>query len=192
MPLKVTFELSDKDLRHFKQVMKEARSKARSRPESKLIKSAKDLLTHVRGGDLPQFVRERLLQLEIMIGMLEDEEWDLQGQDRERVTSALAYFDEPLDLIPDHVPGFGFLDDAVMVELVVLELKHDIEAFQDFCAYRTAEEKRRGRSDDEVTRSQWVGAKRKQLHQRMRRRRQARRGRNTSRSRRSRSPFSLW
>ena len=192
MPLKVTFELSDKDLRHFKQVMKEARSKARSRPESKLIKSAKDLLTHVRDGDLPQFVRERLLQLELMIGMLEDEEWDLQGQDRERVTSALAYFDEPLDLIPDHVPGFGFLDDAVMVELVVQELKHDIEAYQDFCTYRKAEEKRRGRSDDEVTRSQWVGAKRKQLHQRMRRRRQARRGRDTSRSRRSRSPFSLW
>jgi uncharacterized membrane protein YkvA (DUF1232 family) len=191
VPLKVTFELSDKDLRHFKQVMKEARSKAQARPESKLVKSAKELLEHVREAEMPQFVRERLLQLEVMISMLEDSEWALEGQDRERVTSALAYFDEPLDLIPDHVPGFGFLDDAVMVELVVRELKHDIEAFQDFCIYRKAEEKRRGRSDDEVTRSQWVGAKRKQLHQRMRRRRRAR-VRSGGRSRRTRSPFSLW
>ena len=191
MPLKVTFELSDKDLRHFKQVMKEARSKARARPEPKLVKSAKDLLEHVREAEMPSFVRERLLQLEIMIGMLEDDEWALEGQDRERVTSALAYFDEPLDLIPDHVPGFGFLDDAVMVELVVRELKHDIEAYQDFCAYRKTEEKSRKRSDDDVTRAEWVGAKRKQLHQRMRRRRRAR-VRTASRGRRSRSPFSLW
>lgn len=191
MPLKVTFELSDKDLRHFKQVMKEARGKARTRPEAKLVNAAKELLEHVRGAELPGFVRERLLQLEIMIQMLEDDEWGLEGKDRERVTSALAYFDEPADLIPDHIPGFGFLDDAVMVELVVRELKHDIEAFRDFCAYRKVEEKRRARGEDDVTRAEWVGAKRKQLHQRMRRRRQAR-VRSSSRSRRSRSPFSLW
>ena len=170
--------------------MKEARSKARARPETKLVKSAQELLEHVREAEMPQFVRERLLQLEIMIQMLEDSEWALEGQDRERVTSALAYFDEPLDLIPDHVPGFGFLDDAVMVELVVRELKHDIEAFRDFCAYRKSEEKRRKR-EDEVTRAEWVGAKRKQLHQRMRRRRRAR-VRTAGRARKSRSPFSLW
>ena len=191
MPLKVTFELSDKDLRHFKQVMKDARAKAQSRPEAKLIQSAKELLDHVRDAEMPEFVRERLLQLEVMTAMLEDDEWALEGQDRERVTSALAYFDEPLDLIPDHVPGFGFLDDAVMVELVVLELKHDIEAFEDFCAYRKSEEKRRGRSDDEVTRAQWIGSRRKQLHQRMRRRRRSR-ARSASRSGSGRSPFSLW
>ena len=74
MPLKVTFELSDKDLRHFKQVMKEARSKARARPETKLVKSAQELLEHVREAEMPQFVRERLLQLDIMIQMLEDSE----------------------------------------------------------------------------------------------------------------------
>jgi uncharacterized membrane protein YkvA (DUF1232 family) len=191
VPLKVTFELSDKDLLHFKQVMKEARSKARARPETKLMKSAKELLEHVREAEMPVFVRDRLLQLGIMIEMLEDSEWALEGQDRERITSALAYFDEPLDLIPDHVPGFGFLDDAIMVELVARELKHDIEAFRDFREYRKAEEKRRGRSDDDVTRAEWLGSKRKQLHQRMRRRRKAR-GRSSSRSGSSRSPFSLW
>ena len=190
MPLKITFELSDKDLSHFRQVMREARTKAEARPESKLIESARELLEHIKDSDLPQFVRERLLRLETMIQMLEDAEWLLEGEDRNRVTSALAYFDEPLDLIPDHIPGFGFLDDAVMVELVVRELKHDIEAFEDFCAYRKGEDKRRGR-ENEVSRAEWVGAKRKQLHQRMRRRRRAR-VRTEARSRPSRSPFSLW
>ena len=64
MPMKVTFDLSDKDLRHFKQVMKEAREKARSRPESRLMKSASQLLEHVRRAELPAFIRERLMHLE--------------------------------------------------------------------------------------------------------------------------------
>jgi uncharacterized membrane protein YkvA (DUF1232 family) len=187
--MKITFELSDSDLRHFRRVMREARTRAKSRPESQLISSARELLSHVKDAGLPLFVRERLLRLDTMIRMLDDPEWNLTGTDRDRVTSALAYFDEPLDLIPDHVPGFGFLDDAVMVELVVRELRHDIEAFRDFDAYRQAEAKRRGREPD-ATRAEWVGAKRKQLHQRMRRRR---RGRARSRgAAKGRSPFSLW
>jgi len=191
VPLKVTFELSDADLRHFRKVMREARSRAKHSDETALVASARQLLDHVKEAQVPDFVRTRLVQLETMIAMLEDSEWDLKGVDRDRVTSALAYFDEPLDLIPDHVPGFGFLDDAVMVELVVRELKHDIEAFEDFCAYRRAEEKQRGGREADVTREEWIGAKRRQLHSRMRRRRQ-----RTRRSRatpgRGRTPFSLW
>ena len=158
--------------------------------EEKLIGSARRLLDQIREASLPAFVASRLLRLETMIEMLADSEWKLVGADRERVVSALAYFDEPMDLIPDAVPGFGFLDDAIMVELVLRDLKHDVEAFDDFCAYRRAEEKRRGKAG-EVTRSEWVGAKRTQLHQRMRRRRRSR-GRAASRSGRSRSPFSLY
>ena len=189
MPMKITFELSDSDLRHFRRIMREARTRARNRPENQLVASARELLGHIRDAGLPTFVRDRLLQLETMIGMLEDPEWDLKGTDRDRVASALAYFDEPLDLIPDHVPGFGFLDDAVMVELVVRGLKHDIEAFKDFDAYRRNEAKRRGR-EAPATRAEWIGAKRKQLHQRMRRRRRGRaRG---GRAAKTRSPFSLW
>jgi len=88
------------------------------------------------------------------------------------------------------VPGFGFLDDAVMVELVVRDLKHDIDAFSDFCNYRKTETKRRGKESD-ISRDEWIAAKRGQLHQRMRRRRRSR-SRASARGSRTRSPFSLW
>lgn len=190
MPLKVSFELSDKDLRHFKRVMAEARGKAKQQQEKELIASARALLGQIREAALPDFIQSRLLRLETMIAMLEDSEWKLTGADRERVTSALAYFDEPMDLIPDAVPGFGFLDDAIMVELVVRDLKHDVTAFEDFCAYRKAEETRRGK-ESAISRDEWVGAKRTQLHQRMRRRRRSR-SRSAARSRRTRAPYTLW
>ena len=190
MPMKVTFELRDEDLRHLRALMKQARSAAKTIDEGEIISGARKLLSRVEDAELPEFVRERLVKLRPMIEMLEDEEWRLAGADRERIVSALAYFREPQDLIPDDVPGFGFLDDAIMVQLVVEDLRHEINAFEEFCAYREAERKRRG-TESEVTRRQWIEAKRRALHRHMARRRRARLHQGRGR-RSSRSPFSLW
>ena len=51
---------------------------------------------------------------------------------RSHVVQGITYFAEPEDMNPDKVPVLGFLDDAIMVELIVRELKHDIEAYEDF------------------------------------------------------------
>jgi uncharacterized membrane protein YkvA (DUF1232 family) len=45
-------------------------------------------------------------------------------------TAALAYFVDPLDLIPDAVPLAGFLDDAAVISMVVASIRRDIERFQ--------------------------------------------------------------
>ena len=54
------------------------------------------------------------------------------------VLAALAYVCDPEDIIPDDIPGIGLLDDAVMIELVFRELRHEIEAYEDFRRYRTS------------------------------------------------------
>ena len=61
--------------------------------------------------------------------MVEDEDWNLPPEDVTRVINALAYFANAKDLIPDDVPGLGFLDDAVMVDLVMRELAHEVKAY---------------------------------------------------------------
>jgi uncharacterized membrane protein YkvA (DUF1232 family) len=102
-----------------------------------------------------------------MIRMLSDLEWRLPHDDAARVLNALAYFAEPEDLIPDHIPGLGYLDDAIMIELVVRELQHEIEAYQDFCDYRD----RQTKDGADSSREGWLDARRKELQARMRRRR---------------------
>lgn len=42
---------------------------------------------------------------------------------------ALIYFLDPLDAIPDAIPGFGYIDDASVVALVAGALRTDIERF---------------------------------------------------------------
>jgi uncharacterized membrane protein YkvA (DUF1232 family) len=133
----------------------------------------------VNASRAPQFVRDRLGRLNTLIEMLEDEEWALPEAERARVHTALAYFAEPCDLIPDHVTALGFLDDAIMVELVVEELRPELDAYEDFCRFRTDETARRtaentsaGAADASapVTRKDWLDAKRQELHGRMRER----------------------
>ncbi len=165
MTLKVTFELSTNDLKHFRTIMREAREAAKAHDDSEVIAAAKELLGSVSGNNLPDFVIDRLRQLRVLIEMLEDDEWRIPARERNRVLNALAYFTEPNDLIPDHIPGLGFLDDAIMVELVARELRHEIEAYEDFCRYR--DEGGDGGADEEAQR---LAKRRKALHERMRRR----------------------
>ena len=170
MSLRVSFELDENDLKHFRLIMREARkATARIAPED-IVASAEDLLQVIGETGAPQFVHERLQKLRLMIDMLTDIDWRLPHQEANRVLNALAYFAEPEDLIPDHIPGIGFLDDAIMIELVVRELKHEIEAYEDFRDYRERARSDGGRRTG-VTREEWLDSRRKELQSRIRRRR---------------------
>jgi uncharacterized membrane protein YkvA (DUF1232 family) len=171
MPLTVSFQLSDRDLEHFTKRMSDAKSKAAEIGESGVLDSANKMLAEVRGREMPDFVRERIDQLDLLVRMVHDRAWNLSGEDRTRIVNAIAYVADPQDLIPDNIPGIGLLDDAVMIELVCQDLRHDIEAYQDFCKYRDNEIARRGPSGQDLTQETWVTARRTQLHERMRRRR---------------------
>ncbi len=101
--------------------------------------------------------------------MVRDEEWQLAAKERKNVLAALAYFADPQDIIADSVPVLGYIDDAIMIELVVSELKHEIDSFNDFCKYRR-EEQARNRNPN-LSRDDYLDIKRRELHNRMRRRR---------------------
>jgi uncharacterized membrane protein YkvA (DUF1232 family) len=186
--MRITFDLSDADLKHFRNIMRDVRARTKNRGEEAIVAAARELLEEMKTSEAPQFITERIAKLHGLIEMLVDEDWALAGKDRERVVNGLAYFAEPEDMIPDKVPVLGYLDDAIMVELVVTELEPEIDAYQDFCTFRTTREERFGQEDPKV-REEWVIARRKALHQRMRRRRSRRR---QLRSKSGRSPIALW
>ena len=165
MAIEISFALDDKDIEYFRDVMNRAQDVAEKASEEEIIQEARNVLEGVDHSKAPLFVRDRLARLATMIAMLEDEEWPLDGQERVDVVSALAYFHNPEDLISDDVPVIGLIDDAIMIELVARELKHQLEAYDDFCAYRDSEEKLR---DKDVTREDWLKAKQTELMRRMR------------------------
>ncbi|HEX7029783.1 MAG TPA: YkvA family protein [Gammaproteobacteria bacterium] len=164
--MKITFDLSDRDIQHFKRISKNAKALAKGASENEVISATEKLLDKV-SSKTPDFIGERLDRLRSLIAMLRDTEWGIAGTERDRVLAALAYFCDPEDVIPDATPGFGFLDDAIMVELITTELKHEIEAYDDFRNYRDREKKRTGA---DASRAEWLKNRRRELFERMRRR----------------------
>jgi uncharacterized membrane protein YkvA (DUF1232 family) len=158
MPLDITFTLSDRDLERFKTIVGKTRTVATEKAAYKIVDIAMNT-------ELPDFIADHLLQLKVLLEMMRDEEWNMSDEDRARVISAMSYFADPIDLIPDHIPGIGFLDDAMFVEIVIRELNAEIEAYDEFCQFRSAEERKRSEAgkDPDENREEWITPKREEL-----------------------------
>lgn len=166
MPLDITFTLSDRDLDRFKTIVQKARTEIRS-PQNQMDveRAAYKLVDVAMNSDLPDFIAEGLLQLKVLLDMLKDSEWGVSDIERESIMSAMTYFSDPIDLIPDHIPGIGFLDDAMFVEIITRELHIELKAYNEFCEFRLAEEQRLSATgiDPDQNRDEWVRAKRDEL-----------------------------
>jgi uncharacterized membrane protein YkvA (DUF1232 family) len=167
MAISLTIDLSDRDLEHFTQAMEKAKEAAAHKTPADVIAAAGALLADAQKVHLPDFIRERLVRLDDMIAMVRDEGWHLDEDDRNRVMSVLVYFADPKDVIPDHVEVLGFLDDAIMIELSVRELQHELDAYDDFCDYREREAKKRGIEPAKVGHADWLESRREELVERM-------------------------
>ena len=171
MTMRITFELTDRDLRFFRRALRQSREAVRDAEESEIIDAISDVLDEIRSSDpLPDFVGKRIPELESLIRMLADDEWKLPETDRERLLATFCYFADPEDILPDDIPVIGYLDDVIIIELVARELQHVREAYDDFCAFRDDYDREHSRQVDPVIRRDRLDRRRQQLHQRMQRR----------------------
>ncbi|HEX5649889.1 MAG TPA: YkvA family protein [Steroidobacteraceae bacterium] len=170
MPLDITLEISDADLDYFRSVMHRMHARGNGRSAQQTAEAAAREVGRLRSTAHSPFILRRLDRVGRLVAMLDDPEWQLPEPERRRVLEGLAYVADVHDLVPDDVPALGLLDDAIMLELVLRELQHELDAYDDFDAYRAAETARRaGRT---VSRADWLDAQREALHARMRDRRE--------------------
>ena len=183
--MRFTLELSDRDLRFFRDALRKSRDAVRHADESEIVEAIDDVLNEIKAEEpLPDFVSKRIPQLESMIRMLKDEEWALPADQRERLLATFVYFGDPEDIVPDHIPVIGYLDDVIIIELVVREMVHVREAYDDFCDFRDSYDRRFKTGHDGAVRRDRIDRKRQQLHQRMKRR--------LARDRKSKKSSVLW
>jgi len=171
MALDFHIEITDEDLPVFMDALTRAEKRAAGKTAQQILDDASKTLAEAQAQKMPEFVRSRVATVESLIAMAADEGWALGADDRNRVISALTYFADPEDLIPDNVPVLGFLDDAIMIEVVQRVLQPEIDAYADFCAFRSAEAQRRGADAAHIGREEWLEERRAELQARMRNRR---------------------
>jgi uncharacterized membrane protein YkvA (DUF1232 family) len=155
----------------FREALRKSRNAVRHAEETEIVEAIGDVLDDIRSQEpLPDFVSRRIPELESLIRMLKDHEWRLPKDERERLLATFVYFGDPEDILPDHIPVIGYLDDVIMIELAVRELLHVREAYDDFCEYRDEYDTRFKTGHDGAVRRDRIDRKRQQLQQRMKRR----------------------
>ncbi|HEX7115549.1 MAG TPA: hypothetical protein VF193_10505 [Steroidobacter sp.] len=163
--LRVSFNLDEEALRHFAEVAQQTSAHARAQSPESVVAAARRVLEKAASAELPGFMKERYSRLETLLEMLADEDWALAPEDRQRVLNALACSTTP----PPVASGPELLDQAIMIELVSRDLKHDLEAYQAFKRFRQS---RQGRSrGGPEHRGEWLREKRESLQRRMHERR---------------------
>jgi uncharacterized membrane protein YkvA (DUF1232 family) len=140
-----TFKLTldESDVAYFRDLYRAAKKRAAEEDPLEIIDAAKKLIKEVRSAPRrPKFVDEAVTSLEDLLQMVEDEDYALPQAVKQQAVTALAYFANPEDMIPDHIPGLGFLDDAIMIKIVEEEFKHELWAYRKFRSFRAGAEQR--------------------------------------------------
>lgn len=141
--IKISFGLEEEDVAYFRKIFRNARKSAAEQDEASIVAAVQGLIDRVRKTKkTPGFVREAVQVLEDLVKMMQDEDYALPKGPHSEILGALAYFANPEDLIPDQVPGLGFLDDAIMIKILEDEFKQELWGYRQFVKFRQGAEQR--------------------------------------------------
>ena len=140
---KVSFTLDEADASYFRNLYRKAKKGAKNQSPERIIQDARAIVKDVRSSKkTPAFVEDAIAVLSDLVDLIQDEAYAAPQKVRNEVLAALAYFSDPEDLIPDHIPGLGFLDDAIMVKFIEDEFKHELWGYRRFRRSRDVSEQR--------------------------------------------------
>ncbi len=136
-----TIALGDAAIRRFNALLAQIAPNAPSVSADQVVTLARWL------GQQPQdravaILSERLARAEHLRRMLNDSDWDVGSETRERARMLTRYLQQVDDLIPDDQPLVGHLDDALLVELSWPAFEDETRDYADFCRFRASERPR--------------------------------------------------
>lgn len=156
---------------HLVQVLEQKKTQAINARET--VETSKALLLRIKEKEQSKQVQDSALKLAIMIEMLEDENWNMRDNNRNYALAVLSYFNDSKDNIPASLPELGILFDCMMIDIVAEELTHERDSYNDFKNFVKAYKTSPFYKDKDVEPSQddWVKARKKELRDRLKRRR---------------------
>jgi uncharacterized membrane protein YkvA (DUF1232 family) len=71
-----------------------------------------------------------LEDFKLLYGMVSDKDFSLDKSTYLLIAGALAYAVMPMDVIPDFIPGMGFVDDAFVLSTIMKKIGDEIERYR--------------------------------------------------------------
>lgn len=122
--------------------------------------AAQRALDRYPDGGTPAFVISRLASLARLGSLVADPGWDAGTELHTCLDTLRRYLAGSDDLIPDHLPVIGRLDDAVLIDVALQWFGPELADFEDFCRFRRIAADCAGMAveDTGLGRRQWLEA----------------------------------
>ncbi len=161
--------LTDGLRNHLEEVLEIKKTQAINAKET--IDSAKKLLNNLEQTNPSDTIKDAIRKLRCLIEMVDDPMWDMRTNNKNYVMAVLSYFTGSKEYIPNFMPELGVMFDAMMIDLVAEKLTHERDAYQDFRSFVKAYKKSPFYKGQELTKDDWVKGRKKELRDRLKRRR---------------------
>ena len=100
------------------------------------VAEAKKKIAEIRESNSDGYIIEQTASLESMIAMVNDDIWKIKKVNLEKINATIKYFVDDDDIIPDHIPGIGYLDDCIIIDSTMDEINDELTEYKDFCRTR--------------------------------------------------------
>ena len=87
-------------------------------------------------GVTPAFVESRMRAWDHLQQLAEDRDWRADADVLTRTNTLRDYINNPDDVLPDHLPSIGLLDDALLVDVALQNLRGELADYESFCHFR--------------------------------------------------------
>lgn len=138
MSVSVSLQMGDEQLAPFRAALMASRCEVDGQEDGDRAAELIDRSRRVDLARVPEFLRPHIAKVEEIASMLGDQRWHTDRATREDLTAALAYFQDVDDLIPDSVPQFGLVDDAIIIELALSEHAQEWSQWHAFSRFQRA------------------------------------------------------
>ena len=113
--------------------------------KNKALEIAKNLASKFDVNDVKNFIEkhkdlEFIEDVKVLFAIITDSikgRYKINKNTFLAIAGALAYVALPTDLIPDFIPGIGFIDDAFVIGWTVKSIKDEIENYKRFISEKT-------------------------------------------------------
>ena len=128
----VSIDIDDQVKAHFNKFIEEHGTNI----DSDDVKEALVKVAEVRASINDGYVIDQVGCLQMMLSMVEDKTWVIEDSNKEKINATIKYFIDDNDVIPDHIPGIGFVDDCIVIDGTMDAVEDEMMEYKDFCRAR--------------------------------------------------------
>jgi len=157
----ITVDIDDQVKEHFNNFIEKHGIEVDPDDISQARKEIAQIRTKISDG----YILGQVSNLEAMIAMVEDKVWKIKKVNMEKINATIKYFVDDDDVIPDNIPGIGYLDDCIIIDSTMDDVYDELMEFEDFCRTRMVYAR-----DEEFTFEDWGKIKNQEATSRVRNR----------------------